>query len=429
MENIKYDIGNLLSQVSVITKKYDEIAEITGESFNIFKILKMHANEVRTHSAFLAELLNPKGSHGQSDTFLKLFIEEVSESSFDEMKPNISIKYDKKFSDIENYSTTKAVAIVEHWLGNLNEEKTKGGRIDILITSNSTNIIIENKIYARDQDNQLIRYHNFSKNSPIYYLTLYGTKPKLTSIKNEDLELIEGTHFKCISYETEIVRWLEKCREKAVNHTFLRETLTQYINLIKFLTGQTLNKKMISEIFDVCKDKPHLIQSYLSLPSKRELKIELIRQFGEKLMKGLNRQGDYIKRVDTRFYDDSPNFVSIDFQVENWRDNIWLQIMYDFYGDEAQDPTIGVHIHNVSNEDKLKESKRLRDEIKPLVANLNIGEILDSDKDYSNWIMLHRFDRINIDDVKIWGDLYSEFGEITEKTMLEIINRVKNIEL
>lgn len=32
-------------------------------------------DEVHTRSAFLAELLNPKGSHGMKDKFLKLFIE------------------------------------------------------------------------------------------------------------------------------------------------------------------------------------------------------------------------------------------------------------------------------------------------------------------------------------------------------------------
>lgn len=39
-----------------------------GDFFNIFSILKMETDEVKTHSAFLAELLNPKGSHGQGCT-------------------------------------------------------------------------------------------------------------------------------------------------------------------------------------------------------------------------------------------------------------------------------------------------------------------------------------------------------------------------
>jgi len=41
MENNTNTIENLLSQVSLITQKYDEIAYATGEKFNILSILKL----------------------------------------------------------------------------------------------------------------------------------------------------------------------------------------------------------------------------------------------------------------------------------------------------------------------------------------------------------------------------------------------------
>lgn len=41
-----------------------------GENFNMFKILGLSRNETKLHSAFLAELLNTKGSHGLKDKFL-----------------------------------------------------------------------------------------------------------------------------------------------------------------------------------------------------------------------------------------------------------------------------------------------------------------------------------------------------------------------
>src|SRR5688500_17218697 len=80
------NINNLLQQIIAINKKYEGIADITGENFNIFRILKVDSNEVRTHSAFLAELLNPKGSHGQKDVFLKLFIEYFNIKEIDVTK-------------------------------------------------------------------------------------------------------------------------------------------------------------------------------------------------------------------------------------------------------------------------------------------------------------------------------------------------------
>lgn len=53
-------------------KKYKEIFEKTGENFNIFKILRIETEEVFTHSRFLCELLNPKGSHGKGSLFLNI---------------------------------------------------------------------------------------------------------------------------------------------------------------------------------------------------------------------------------------------------------------------------------------------------------------------------------------------------------------------
>ena len=62
-----------------------------GDFFNIFSILKMETDEVKTHSAFLAELLNPKGSHGQGNIFIDEFVkykeqlDSINKSYLDEV--------------------------------------------------------------------------------------------------------------------------------------------------------------------------------------------------------------------------------------------------------------------------------------------------------------------------------------------------------
>ena len=207
------ELQHLLTQVSAISKKYDEIAEKTGENFNIFKILKMETKEVKTHSAFLAELLNPKGSHGKGDIFLKLFIEVVEEGKTSRLVKQEHIPYTKKF-DILDFNTSKARTKVEFHIGQTTD--TEGGRIDILIESGNNKIIIENKIHARDQPFQLVRYKKYGNNAPIFYLTLWQEQEPSTDSKKE---LKEGEDYKRISYENEILNWLEKCREKAVNHS------------------------------------------------------------------------------------------------------------------------------------------------------------------------------------------------------------------
>lgn len=64
-----------------------------------------------------------------------------------------------------------------------------------MISAEGKQIIIENKIYAVDQDNQLIRYHNFRKGNTVklYYLTLDGCEPSpkvdvVQTIPNRDDE-------------------------------------------------------------------------------------------------------------------------------------------------------------------------------------------------------------------------------------------------
>ena len=58
-------LESILDEVRVLKAKYDERAEVTGENFNVFSILDRESDEVKTHSAIIAELLNPRGSHSQ----------------------------------------------------------------------------------------------------------------------------------------------------------------------------------------------------------------------------------------------------------------------------------------------------------------------------------------------------------------------------
>ncbi|HAL83767.1 MAG TPA: hypothetical protein DCO83_17275 [Mucilaginibacter sp.] len=226
-----HQIQNLLHQVNAITTRYKKINELTGENFNVFRILKLESSEVRMHSAFIAELLKPDGSHGQKDTFLKLFV--------------------NAFCFNGNLIDTQSCKVkVEEGIGAIREEGTQGGRIDIVITDKHYHqIIIENKIYAGDQDHQLTRYHKYSDKADIIYLTLDGKPPS----DNSKGEMEDGVHYKCYSYKHDILNWLELCRKEVTINPIVREALTHYINLIKYLTNQTLNQTMQEELSDLLK--------------------------------------------------------------------------------------------------------------------------------------------------------------------------------
>lgn len=234
---------HLLSRLGTICKHHKELSRLSGADFNVFKIVKVVHDEVR-HSAFLAELLNPKGSHGQGDLFLRLFVQKLG---------------------ITDFQCETSVAVVEKHIGAVTE--TTGGRIDILINDfNGNHIIIENKIYANDGVNQLIRYHNF-KNQNLYYLTLYGNDATERSILHNasGVKLVCGEDYKLLSYKTDILQWLELCQKEAVSMPLLREGIAHYMNLIKYLTGTSTNKAMEKEIVNL------LIESPLNLKNANEL--------------------------------------------------------------------------------------------------------------------------------------------------------------
>jgi hypothetical protein len=275
-------IKNLLIQVSAITKKYENIAEITGENFNVFKVLGLTTREVQTHSAFLIELLNPKGSHGCKDIFLKIFIDQMRQKFYDDQKSIDDQKFIKRF---QNFKTENAKASVEHHIGIINESWEEGGRIDIHIQDKENNVvIIENKIFARDQKNQLVRYHNAYPRAPIFYLTLKGINP----FDDSKGSLKKGEEFECISYKVDIITWLEQCLKEAVNHAILRETIRQYINLIKFLTNQTINDKMREEIVKTIINSPESLKAFYEIQKSNvmaDVRKSLITKFHEQLTK------------------------------------------------------------------------------------------------------------------------------------------------
>lgn len=226
-----FNYHSFLRQIKLINDRYSKISNITGENFNIFRILKLEHSE-KNHTALIAELLNPKGKHGQGHTFLDLFI---------------------KLSCFKGKLITASSCKVEteKHIGFKSKDRLDGGRIDILITdaTNNHSIIIENKIHASDVDSQLISYYNHSTESDLIYLTLDGTDPDTSSSHH----LVKDTHFKCLSYKKDIIKWLELCRNEVAVLPIVRESITIYINTIKHLTNQTVNHAMQDELSEVIK--------------------------------------------------------------------------------------------------------------------------------------------------------------------------------
>lgn len=220
------EVQKLLQQVATITQKNNEILNATGGRFNMFRICGVNHYE-NTHSAIIAELLNPRGTHSLKSELLEAFLSLI----------------DKDFVPTD-FNPSNATVYTEY-------TTTDKGRIDILIKDTNKNaLIIENKIYAADQYEQLKRYEQFAKKEfkayQIYYLTLWGNEASLQSG--------EGVNYLTISYADTIIRWLDKCIALAARLPLVRETLIQYSNHLKILTNQDMNTKNQEEIVKTLAD-------------------------------------------------------------------------------------------------------------------------------------------------------------------------------
>lgn len=252
-------IQNLLQHVGIIRKKYDDFAEITGENFNVFDILNVNSSEL-SHSLFVSYLLDATGKHGQKDLFLKLFINQLKD------------RFHAEKNDVLNhFNTEKSQSITEKSIGNKSDDVSNGGRIDIIINDGSNNIIIENKIYAGDQEKQLVRYFNYDPKAPLIYLTLGDENPSEDSIKHTDKTLEIDKDFISISYKEDIKIWVEECIKAVYDKPLIRETLRQYVYLINELTNQSNNNKMSEEIVNIVTRDVDSYANYKDLINSKDL--------------------------------------------------------------------------------------------------------------------------------------------------------------
>ena len=292
---------SFFERLSLINKKH-KILNSSKEDFNIFSILRNDFDEVNLHSKFISELFK-NSNYGK--IFLNLFLESLELN-------NIVIKDFKIFTE---YSIKYS------------------GRIDILIKlidnkNKKKAIIIENKIYADDQEEQLNRYYNSllsenyqSDEIEMVYLTLYGNDPSERSVRALPKKVKEN--IKNISYQKNIIKWIENCIKEVAQVPMIRETLVQYkLLLIKLTNGEetNLNKELKdlilsnSEYLDITFNIPDILTDI-----KKELQLKYWKKLEESLTKTLEKYNiilvrninsdnkDYSEKFIDEYYNKSKN--------------------------------------------------------------------------------------------------------------------------
>lgn len=226
-------ITSLLNKVEAIRRKSEEVKQRLfnkGKEFDVFSVVGLWDEEVKLHSAIIAELLNPNGSHGAGDVFLKLFLQTIGIESF---TINSSL--------VKPHSVRK---ITERCIGPKTD--TTGGRLDIIIEDGTHALIIENKPGYEDQENQLIRYNNYAskyKRSILVYLTKDGREASELSTGNKRIK------YQCVSYQ-DVILWLERCSYENSTSQNIKVIVNQYKLHLKKVMGITMDdnntKKLLS---------------------------------------------------------------------------------------------------------------------------------------------------------------------------------------
>ena len=187
--------------------------------YNIFTLFHGFSDEVNLHSNFIASLLDPNGDHYKGDLFLKLFLETCGIDDF-------------------SIDTSRATIFKEF------------KHIDIYISDGKKHIILENKVYAKDQPTQIARYIDAIQNKgaekkdaedeDIYVLYLHpdGKLPDNQSFGDYHARLLgenPSIKFKVISYGNEILSWIDRCKNEVSNITDLNVFLSQYKDVIEMI--------------------------------------------------------------------------------------------------------------------------------------------------------------------------------------------------
>lgn len=243
------NIDDFLSRFGYYLARANESKKRGNNDYNPLKAVQKPYDEVNMHSGFIYSLLDTNGEHYQDDLFLRLFLEVLG---------------------------------LKEWFGSTtNAQVRKESQcIDLYIFNDTKHIIVENKINAGDQPNQIATlietiHNNGAENKRVeyenifvIYLTLHDREPSQNSrtrkddnllweIKGDFLESKEGKiGYKKVLYGDKILEWIESCQSRsgAGNITNLNYALESYKDIVQIITNKKKSTMSIADFFKDSKD-------------------------------------------------------------------------------------------------------------------------------------------------------------------------------
>ncbi|MDR2757901.1 MAG: PD-(D/E)XK nuclease family protein, partial [Spirochaetaceae bacterium] len=250
-QTLETNAARLLDGVKDIIKRYEAQWQKTGEKYNIFKVAGIARQEV-IMCRVLADLLNPKGAHGRSSLYLKLFWETIASKL-------LKVQASGRLAlDIEHTRVATEYVIDEN------------RRIDIVLEDGNVFVPIEVKIEAGDQPKQIADYFAFARTKnrnshvPVLYLTVDGHEP--SDFSKADLGKDD---YVPLSFRDDILTWLEACARENENTPEttipVRENLRQLIAAVKSLCGKSEDTEMDKAIAGLITQSEDTIRAAVSI--------------------------------------------------------------------------------------------------------------------------------------------------------------------
>jgi len=292
-------------------KKFRELQNKQKESglndFNLLTTVLKYDDEVRLHSRMIGNLIDPHSKHYQGTLFLEKFLKEI-----DLLDWGLNLANVKVYIEYHN--------------------------IDLYVTDGIKHIIIENKIWAKDQPCQLIKYINIIKeeydlredNSDIpkiediytIYLTprdkecpkehkvengyISGIPEKLDECSNKEKKLENyQTKYKKITYKEEIISWLDSIYSEVYNILNLSEAIKQYRSVVEIVIDE--HKGNVMTLKEYLVDNKSLYENIGGIKNEIDnLKDDINKDFWDDLAKKLDTEfdlDDKHEKVQTRKFE------------------------------------------------------------------------------------------------------------------------------
>lgn len=359
--------------------------------YNIFTLFHGFSDEVNLHSNFIASLLDPNGDHYKGDLFLKLFLETCGIDDF-------------------SIDTSRTTVFKEF------------KHIDIYISDSKKHIILENKVYAKDQPTQIARYIKAIKkegaeDEDIYVLYLHPDRelPKENSLGgyklNQDNTKLEkdgsSINFKVISYGKEILEWIDRCKNEVSNLTDLNVFLSQYKDVIEMIYDRykRIDEMNNEDLVKIFKDNYRAVSDIVSNYEQTRRKIidEFFKNISDNL-KGIYKKEDgfEICYPNSIIKDYGKNCQPIKITQKRWE---LFDFAIEFLDKDLKSPIIGFVKNEKSKSIELKcitmDGKKIKDNYWIVYKDITRDDIC---KD----IVKENFKKALLDDIK---NFINEFNE------------------